>query len=557
RPEPVAGAAALVPRGRLRRARQPQALHGPAPRARRGHGRRTDRPRADQVVHGARHRHARGLRPDGELRPRHRDATAPDQAGNGRHPTSRHRGPCLAPGRNLIEGPARVPGLLQESRAHRADGRRRLAAYGGRRAHGRRRLRDHHRPHEGHHHHRRRQEHHAVGDREPAQVLAVHLGRRGDRRPAQVPLVSDHDRPRDGRAVRPGAERPLQQLRLALPRPRGAGPDLGRDRARQPSARSRGDDQEVPPDRAAAHGRGRGADAHHEAQANVREPQIQGRHRQHVRRGVVKERVMTRTLLAVGAGLTAVALAAGALAQTDNRGVTKNEIVLGMHTDLSGPAATYGVSSSNAVKMRFDEINDKGGIHGRKIRLVVEDTQYQVPRAVQAGTKLINRDKIFAMVAPLGTPMNNALFKDQFDAGVPNLFPLSAARSMYEPFNKLKFYGAASYVDQVRAAINYFVTKKGKKAVCAMYQDTDFGKEVLDGVQMQVDKMKIKLAETTTHKPTDQDFTAQITRLKAAGCDLVVLGTIVRDSIVPYATARKIGWTDVDFLGSAASYDLF
>jgi len=266
---------------------------------------------------------------------------------------------------------------------------------------------------------------------------------------------------------------------------------------------------------------------------------------------------MKTAMLAAGVVLAAGALAGVALAQNESRGVSKTEIVLGMHTDLSGPAATYGVSSSNAVKMRFDEINDKGGIQGRKIRLVVEDTQYQVPRAVQAGAKLINRDRIFAMVAPLGTPMNNALFKDQFDAGVPNLFPLSAARSMYEPFNKLKFYGAASYVDQVRAGINYFVAKKGKKALCAMYQDTDFGKEVLDGIQMQADKLKIKVAETTTHKPTDQDFTAQITRLKAAGCDLVVLGTIVRDSIVPYATARKIGWADVDFLGSAASYDLF
>src|SRR6266436_172896 len=252
--------------------------------------------------------------------------------------------------------------------------------------------------------------------------------------------------------------------------------------------------------------------------------------------------------------IAALALTGVALAQT--RGVTPTEIVLGMHTDLSGPAATYGVSSSNAVKMRFDEVNEKGGIYGRKIKLIVEDTQYQVPRAVQAGAKLINRDRIFAMVAGLGTPMNNALFKDQIEAGVPNLFPLSAARSMFEPFNRLKFYGAATYVDQVRAGINYFVTKKGKKSVCAMYQDTDFGKEVMDGIQMQVDKMKIKLAETTTHKPTDQDFTAQITKLKAAGCDLVVVGTIVRDSIVPYATARKIGWTDVDFLGSAASYDL-
>jgi len=52
--------------------------------------------------------------------------------------------------------------------------------------------------------------------------------------------------------------------------------------------------------------------------------------------------------------------------------------------------------------MRFDEINDKGGIHGRKIRLIVEDSQYQVPRAVQAGAKLINRDRIFAMVRRSG-----------------------------------------------------------------------------------------------------------------------------------------------------------
>jgi branched-chain amino acid transport system substrate-binding protein len=253
----------------------------------------------------------------------------------------------------------------------------------------------------------------------------------------------------------------------------------------------------------------------------------------------------------------AVALAGVAMAQKETRGVSKGEIVLGMHTDLSGPAATYGVSSSNAVKMRFDEANEKGGFHGRKVKLVVEDTQYQVPRAVQAGTKLLNRDRVFAIVAGLGTPMNNALFKDQFEVGVPNLFPLSAARSMYEPFHRLKFYGAASYVDQIRAGINYFVTTKGKKALCAMYQDTDFGKEVLDGVQAQADQMKLKIVETATHKPTDQDFTAQITRLKAAGCDLVALGTIVRDSIVPYATARKIGWNDVDFLGSAATYDLF
>ena len=250
----------------------------------------------------------------------------------------------------------------------------------------------------------------------------------------------------------------------------------------------------------------------------------------------------------------AASLATAASAQT--RGVTATEVTFGMHTDLSGVAATYGVSSSNAVKMRFDEINDGGGINGRKIKVIIEDTAYQVPKAVQACNKLINRDKVFAFVAPLGTPMNNACFKDQFAVGVPNLFPLSAARSMYEPYERLKFYGAASYVDQVRSGIDYFVKTKGKKAVCVMYQDTDFGKEVLEGAEQQTKKLGIKLVETTAHKPTDQDFTAPIGKLRSAGCDLIIMGTIVRDSIVPYTTARKAGWNDVDFLGSAAVYDL-
>jgi branched-chain amino acid transport system substrate-binding protein len=249
-----------------------------------------------------------------------------------------------------------------------------------------------------------------------------------------------------------------------------------------------------------------------------------------------------------------LAAAPGAFAQ--QRGVTPTEVTFGMHTDLSGVAATYGVSSSNGVKMRFEEVNAAGGIAGRKLKVIVEDQGYQVPKAVQACNKLINRDKVFAFVAPLGTPMNNACFKDQFAAGVPNLFPLSAARSMYEPFERLKFYGAASYVDQIRAGIQYFVKNKGVKRVCVMYQDTDFGKEILEGAEEQTKKLGIQIVEKTAHKPTDSDFTAPITKLREAKCELIAMGTIVKDSIVPYTTARKAGWNDVIFLGSAAVYDL-
>jgi branched-chain amino acid transport system substrate-binding protein len=254
--------------------------------------------------------------------------------------------------------------------------------------------------------------------------------------------------------------------------------------------------------------------------------------------------------------MAAAALAATATqASAETRGVTGTEITLGMHTDLSGVAATYGVSSSNGVKMRLDEINAAGGINGRKINVIIEDQAYQVPKAVQACNKLINRDNVFAFVASLGTPMNNACFKDQLAAGVPNLFPLSAARSMFEPYDRLKFYGAASYVDQIRSAVSYFVNKKDKKAICVMYQDTDFGKEILVGAETQAKQLGIKIAATSAHKPTDQDFTASLTNLRTAGCDLVLMGTIVRDTIIPYGAARKMGWTDVDFVGSAATYD--
>ncbi|HEX6956780.1 MAG TPA: ABC transporter substrate-binding protein [Ferrovibrio sp.] len=259
-------------------------------------------------------------------------------------------------------------------------------------------------------------------------------------------------------------------------------------------------------------------------------------------------------VLAVAAATCVAFAAAGATAQSV-RGVSKTEIVIGMHTDLSGPAASYGVNSSNAMRMRIDEVNAHGGVHGRKIRLIVEDNQYQVPRAVQAANKLLHRDKIFLMAGALGTPMNNAVLPEQLKEHVPNMFPLTSARQMYQPLNPLKFAALSSYYDQMRAGLAWMVANKGKKRICALYQDTDFGKEIFEAARDQTKAMNMPLVEVATNKPADTDFTAQITKLRAANCDLIASGSIVRDAIVPYATARKMGWTEVDFLGQAASYD--
>lgn len=235
-------------------------------------------------------------------------------------------------------------------------------------------------------------------------------------------------------------------------------------------------------------------------------------------------------------------------------GVTDTEIVLGSHTDLSGPVALLGVDVANGARMRFDEVNEAGGVHGRKIRYIVEDTQYQVPKAIQAANKLINRDKIFAMVLALGTPMNNVVLTRQLDVGIPDLFPISGARSMVEPFHRLKFHARGIYYDEIRAAAKYFVEEKGMETPCVVYQDTDYGQEIYEAALDQTAAMGVELAAVSAHKPTDGEFTATILRLRNAGCDLVMMGTVVRDTILILETARKMGWADVAWVGNNATY---
>jgi branched-chain amino acid transport system substrate-binding protein len=256
----------------------------------------------------------------------------------------------------------------------------------------------------------------------------------------------------------------------------------------------------------------------------------------------------------MAAAVCALALAGPAAAEGPTQGVSDNEIKIGTYTDLSGVTAMWGVNNSNAWRMAFDDQNAKGGINGRKITYIVEDNQYTVPRSIQAENKLLNRDHVFIEVANDGTPMNNATMPMQFEKGVPNVFPLTAARSMYEPFNRMKFASFASYYDSIRAGLRYFVLDRGKKKICAMAQDTDFGRDVMDGVRDQLKVEKLELSAQTLHKPTDTDFSASVAKLKDADCDLVVLATIVRDTNQIIASARKVGW-QVDMLGCNASYD--
>jgi branched-chain amino acid transport system substrate-binding protein len=243
----------------------------------------------------------------------------------------------------------------------------------------------------------------------------------------------------------------------------------------------------------------------------------------------------------------------GARAQT--QGVAADSIRIGSYTDLSGPLALWGIPATNGIRMRFDEANSAGGVHGRKLEFIVEDMQYQVPRAVQAANKLVRRDRVFAIIAALGTPMNLAVLPQQLDANVPNMYPVTADRGMAVPTHPLKYAFFRSYYDQLRAATKYFHDTAGFETPCVAQIANEAGEEMTHGVVEQLAVHGMEIVAKTEHSATETDFTSSVTTLRNAGCDIIFLSTGVRDTILLVATANRLGWSPTFVTGMVAYMD--
>lgn len=260
--------------------------------------------------------------------------------------------------------------------------------------------------------------------------------------------------------------------------------------------------------------------------------------------------MMSIKLLAAGVALAFTTL--GAQAQ-GTQGVSSNEILVGSIQDLSGPIAAYGKHIRNGMTMAADELNAAGGVQGRKFKLLFEDSAYDPRKAALAAQKLVNQERIFAMVGHIGTAQNNAAMPIQFEKNVLNFFPVTAAREMYEPFHRLKYAFAATYYDQVRAALPRMIKEKNASKICTIYQDDEFGLEVLRGGEAALKTVNMTFTEKTSYKRGATDFSSQVARMKSAGCDLVVLGTLIRETLGTIGTARKLGFNPV-FLGTSGAY---
>lgn len=260
-----------------------------------------------------------------------------------------------------------------------------------------------------------------------------------------------------------------------------------------------------------------------------------------------------KTFQVLPATVFAAAALCAAPAFAQSQGVSADEVLIGTLQDLSGPLAGYGKDLRNGMQLRIAEANDKGGVHGRKLKLLVEDTGYDPRRAVLGAQKLVNQEKVFVMAGSLGTGVVNAALPVQMAKNVINFFPSALSRDMYEPVHKLKFAFLSSYYEQIAPASARLYREKKASKPCIIYQDDEYGLEILRGTEAGMKSAGVELVEKTSFKRGATDFSSQVARMKAAGCDFVVTGTLIRETVGTLNEARRIDFNPT-FLGAFGTY---
>ena len=245
-------------------------------------------------------------------------------------------------------------------------------------------------------------------------------------------------------------------------------------------------------------------------------------------------------------------LAAGpAMAQ---QGVSEAEIVLGCSNSFSGPLAFTGEQATRyGVDLYFKVVNDAGGINGRKVRTVYYDDGYKPQEAVANTRKLVEQDKIFAVIAPQGTAPVAATLEYLEENKVPLLFPFQG--SPITRGKKYVFSGMTLYDRQSRMMIDYLVGQRKFKTFAVLYQDDDYGKAFLTAYEKDLARHTLKLAAAEPVKRGVTDVSAQIAKLRAASPQVTFLVLTPGPGAQALKERQKIGWTDTVMVSSGPLTD--
>lgn len=249
-------------------------------------------------------------------------------------------------------------------------------------------------------------------------------------------------------------------------------------------------------------------------------------------------------LARVGVLVTALLLVTATMAATQERGITATEIVIGSSQPLSGPAAFWGQGVGGGMDAYLKWINDQGGIHGRKIRLVLRDDGYSPTRAVANVRELVERERVFAIVSLIGSANAFAVRDYIIENEVLWVTPTADA-NMWAGFKNKKylFVGYPGYVDEGRILTTYAAKNEGVKSVAVFYQNDLYGQKGLLGVKRGITDTKIKLATAVPYEVTDRDLSGHALKLRQSGADAVVLYATPTQGALIVREMAKIGFT--------------
>lgn len=239
------------------------------------------------------------------------------------------------------------------------------------------------------------------------------------------------------------------------------------------------------------------------------------------------------------------------------RGVTDTEIIIGSTMDQSGPVAFLGSTMKDAVATYFKYVNDKGGIHGRKIKFLVEDDGYQSPRAVLAARKLITKDNVFCMFQNIGAAAIEAMYPLLEQYKVP-LFMIGANDStLVIPPRKYLFLTSPTLVLQGIMSVKFAVEnlQGGNMKPAIIFQDDAPGHQYRDGLRKGFEKYGIKNWPELSYKRGTVDFSSQISVCKQKGITHVFFFASVREPAAMLKEAQRLDYKAYYITSTSSSWN--
>ena len=246
--------------------------------------------------------------------------------------------------------------------------------------------------------------------------------------------------------------------------------------------------------------------------------------------------------MAVAAGVLMAATGSAVAQKKYDTGATDTEIKIGNIIPYSGPASAYGVVGK-AMEGYFKKINDEGGINGRKVNFISYDDAYSPPKSVEQTRKLVESDEVLLVFGALGTPSNSAIQKYMNAKKVPHLFLATGATKWNDPKGFPWTMGwLPSYQSEGRIYAKYLLKEKPDAKIAVLYQNDDFGKDYLKGIQDGLGAKKSMIVIEESYELSEPTIDSHIVKIKSLNPDVLVIFTTPKFGAQTVKKVGELGW---------------